>query len=485
MSAPQNRQPLPPSITPKHSSMNSIFQKCLPLLLPLLLGSCYSAKQYVSPAQEMVTTDHFRTDSLTLDSMSLATVSWRELFDDPYLQEYIQIGLDNNIDIRVALRQISIADAYVAQAAVRNRPTLSGTAQYSRSELSKNSQFGAQFSTLNQYQLSGTLAWEADIWDKISSAQRAQEALYLQSVAAHTAVKSRLVANIASTYYDLLALDEQRRITEQTIANRENSLETIEALKIAGNVTEVGVQQTKAQIYTARGILIDLTNSIHLLENTLSILLASAPREFPRSSLAAQPVDVALTTGVPAQLLANRPDLLAAEYALINAFELTNVARADFYPSLNVSVTAGLQSLRFADFFNPSSFFATLVGGLTRPIFDGRQIKTAYAVSELQRDQARLDFESTFLTAVKEVSDALYNFSAAEEKIDVKQHEYRAYELATAYSEELLANGYANYLEVLTARENALNSELGIVTAKNNRLQAIVDLYEALGGGWR
>ena len=384
----------------------------------------------------------------------------------------------------MALRQIDIADAYLAQAGLRNRPTLSGTLQYSRSELSKNSQFGAQFSTLNQYQLSGTLAWQADIWDKIGSAQRAQQALYLQSVAAHRAVKSRLVADIASTYFDLLALDEQRRITEQTITNRRNSLETIRALKEAGNVTEVGVKQTEAQIYTAEGILVDLNNAVRLLENTLAILLGTEPREFPRASLADQRTNIPLTTGVPAQLLANRPDLAAAELALVNAFELTNVARADFYPSLNLSVTAGLQSLRFADFFNPSSFFATLVGGVTRPIFDQRQIKTAYAVSEIERDQTYLDFRSTFLTAVKEVSDALYNFSAAVEKIDVKQREFQAYSLATEYSEELLANGYANYLEVLTARENALNSQLGIIEARNNRLQAIVDLYQALGGGW-
>ena len=454
------------------------------LLLPLLITSCYTARQYESPAEAIVTVDYFRTDSLLEDSVSLATVSWKALFPDPYLQEYIQEGLDSNIDIRVALRQIDIADAYLAQAGLRNRPTLSGTLQYSRSELSKNSQFGAQFSTLNQYQLSGTLAWQADIWDKIGSAQRAQQALYLQSVAAHRAVKSRLVADIASTYFDLLALDEQRRITQQTIANRRNSLETIRALKEAGNVTEVGVKQTEAQIYTAEGILVDLDNAVRLLENTLAILLGAEPRDFPRASLADQRTDIPLTTGVPAELLANRPDLAAAELALVNAFELTNVARADFYPSLNLSVTAGLQSLRFADFFHPSSFFATLVGGVTRPIFDQRQIKTAYAVSEIERDQTYLDFRSTFLTAVKEVSDALYNFSAAVDKIDVKQREFQAYSLATEYSEELLANGYANYLEVLTARENALNSQLGIIEARNNRLQAIVDLYQALGGGW-
>ena len=455
------------------------------LSLPLLLASCYSAREYVRPEAEIVTAAYYRSDSLSQDSASLALVSWRELFTDAYLREYIEEGLENNIDIRVAIQQISIAEAYLEQARIRNRPTVDGTLQYSRSELSKNSQFGAQFSTLNQYQLSGTVSWEADVWDKISSAQRAQQALYLQSVAAHTAVKSRLIASIASTYYDLLALDEQRRITQQTITNRRNSLETTEALKDAGNVTEVAVKQTEAQIYTAEAILIDLTNNIHLLENTLSLLLGGDPRDFPRSTLSDQHLTTELATGVPAQLLANRPDVIAAEYGLINAFELTNVARADFYPSLTLSATAGLQSLTFAKFFNPSSFFATLVGGAVRPIIDGRRIRTQYAVSELQQEQAGLDFRSTVLTAAKEVSDALYTIAAAEDKIDVKRQEQSAYDLATEYSEELLINGYANYLEVLTARENALNTSLDLVDARNNRLQAVVNLYEALGGGWQ
>ncbi|WP_116105920.1 efflux transporter outer membrane subunit [Lewinella sp. IMCC34191] len=453
--------------------------------IPLLLTSCYSAREYVRPEEEIVTAAYYRSDSLTQDSASLALVSWKELFTDPYLQEYIAEGLENNIDIRVAIQQIGIAEAYLQQARIRNRPTVDGTLQYSRSELSKNSQFGAQFSTLNQYQLSGTVSWEADVWDKISSAQRAQRALYLQSVAAHTAVKSRLIANIASTYYDLLALDEQRRVTEQTISNRRNSLETTQALKDAGNVTEVAVKQTEAQIFTARAILIDLNNNIHLLENTLSLLLGGDPRDFPRSSLSDQQLTTELTTGVPAQLLANRPDVIAAEFGLINAFELTNVARADFYPSLTLSATVGLQSLTLGKFLDPSSFFATLVGGAVRPIVDGRRIRTQYAVSELQQEQASLDFRSTVLTAAKEVSDALYTISAAEEKIDVKQQELTAYDLATEYSEELLINGYANYLEVLTARENALNTSLDLVNARNTRLQAVVNLYEALGGGWQ
>ena len=432
---------------------------------PLMLVSCFAAKDYVRPQAEVVTADYFRTDKLEKDSLSIATVSWKELFTDPVLQSYIEEGLNNNIDIRSAIQQILISEAYIRQGKSGYYPTLNATAQYTHSELSENSQFGAQFDKLDVFQLSGGLSWEADIWGKIRSNQRASQATYLQSVAAHKAVKSRLVANIASTYYQLLALDEQIRITEETVATREKGLETTQALKEAGNVTEVGVKQTEAQLYSAQGLLIDLKNSARLLENTLSILLGSDSRTIIRGSLESQTMNTTLTTGVPAQLLANRPDVMTAEYQLINAFELTNVARSNFYPSLTLS--------------------ATVIGGLTQPILNGRKIRTQYEVSRAQQEQAKLAFKFSVLNAGKEVSDALYSYNAAMEKIKVKEKEFNAYDLATGYSEELLDNGLANYLEVLRARENALNSNLDLVNTKNNQLQAVIDLYEALGGGWQ
>lgn len=217
----------------------------------------------------------------------------------------------------------------------------------------------------------------------------------------------------------------------------------------------------------------------------MSILLGSAPQEISRGELENQVINTPLNSGVPAQLLRNRPDVMAAEYNLMNAFELTNVARANFYPSLTLSATGGFQNIEIDKLFSANSLFATLIGGLTQPIFNKRQIRTQYEVSQAQQEQAYLDFRLALITASKEVSDALYTYEASTEKIEVNQKEYDAYNLATSYSEELLDNGIANYLEVLTAQENALNSSLNLVNAKYNQLQAIVDLYEALGGGWR
>ncbi|SHI65067.1 efflux transporter, outer membrane factor (OMF) lipoprotein, NodT family [Mesonia phycicola] len=454
----------------------------LPLVV-LSLQSCFVAKDYEQP--EIINEENFRTDNLPQDSITMADVSWREMFTDPILQQHIDEALKNNIDIRVALQQILAANAYLKQGKAGYLPSLTGNASVTHNELSSNSQFGSLFSSLDQYEVSADLSWEADIWGKIRSNKRAYEATYLQTVAAHQAVKTALISSVASSYYQLLSLDEQKKVTEETIKNREKSLETNKALKVAGSITEVGVKQTEAQLYTAQAILIDLNNQIRLLENTMSILLGKEPTSINRATLKEQEINTELKTGVPAQLLRNRPDVINAEYALVNAFELTNVARANFYPSLTLTATGGFQSLDLGNLFDTNSLFATIIGGLTQPIFNKRQIKTQFEVAEVQQEQARLQFRKAFLNATKEVSDALYNYEASTDKIEVKQKEFDAYDTATNFSQELLNNGLANYLEVLTARENALNSKLDLITAKYSQLNSIVSLYEALGGGWQ
>ena len=230
----------------------------------LSLQSCFVAKDYEQP--EVIKEANYRTDEIDQDSLNMANVSWKEMFTDPILQDYISKGLENNIDIRVAMQQINAAEAYVKQGKAGYLPTLGANATFTHQELSQNSQFGSLFSSLDQYQLSADLSWEADIWGKIRSRKRAFDARYLQSIAAHQAVKTRLISDIASTYYQLLTLDEQIAITERTVETRANSLETTKALKEAGTLTEVGVQQTEAQLYTAKAILIDLKNEARLLD---------------------------------------------------------------------------------------------------------------------------------------------------------------------------------------------------------------------------
>ncbi|HLR90580.1 MAG TPA: efflux transporter outer membrane subunit [Balneolaceae bacterium] len=453
----------------------------LPVVL-FALQSCFTAEQYVRP--DVLDERFYRTDQLPQDSLTVAEISWQELFEDPYLAGYIERGLANNIDIRIALEQIEAARAYYRQGKAGYYPSLNAGAQAAAQQSSENGAQGGVNAT--QYDLSATLSWEADIWGKIGSQKRAFEASYLQTAAAHKAVKTELIANIATIYYQLLALDEQLRVTEESIENRENSLRTTRALKEAGHgfVTEVAVRQTEAQVYSARALRVDLLTNIKLLENTLSLLLGETPHEIERSRLDQQEIAAELKTGYPVQLLRNRPDVIAAEYNLIRAFELTNVARSQLYPSLVISGSAGFQSLELDNLFSVNSLFSNVIGSLTQPIFNGRQLRTQHEVAQSQQEQAFLNFRRAILIAGKEVSDALYSHQAAEEKIDIQLKQYEAYQAATELSEELMANGLINYLELLTARENALSAQLGLINAEFEKLSTTVELYRALGGGW-
>lgn len=462
---------------------NKIFKIALLPVMFFMLQSCFTAEQYVRP--DVMDDSYFRTDQLPQDSLNVAEISWQEIFEDPLLAGYIERGLTNNIDIRIALQQLEAAEAYMKQGRAGYYPTLSAGVQAAAQQASDNGAQGGVRAT--QYDVSGTLSWEADIWGKIRSQQRAFEASYLQTAAAHKVVKTELIASIATIYYQLLALDEQLRVTEESIENRINSLETTQALKDAGHgfVTEVAVRQTEAQIYSAQALRVSLINNIRLLENTFSILLAEPLQEIERRQLEEQEITVGLDIGYPVQLLRNRPDVIAAEYNLIQAFELTNVARSNLYPSLVISGSGGFQSLELDNLFSVNSLFGNVIGSLTQPIFNGRRLRTQHEVAQAQQEQAFLNFRRVIRVAGKEVSDALYSYEAAEERIEIQLKQYEAYETAMNLSEELLINGLINYLELLTARENALNSQLGLVDAKFDRLSSAVELYRALGGGWQ
>ncbi len=454
------------------------------LTVAFTLQSCFVAKKYTRP--DVVSEDLFRTDNLPKDSISIATISWREVFTDTLLRNYIEKGLSNNLDVRIALQNIMAAKAYLKQGKNGYYPTLNSSVKYTRTDNSQNSQFGSFFNgPQEQYEFSTALTWEADVWGKIRSASRAAGASYLQSVAAHQAIKTDLVAEIASSYYELMALDKQKSITEETLMARKSSLETTMALKDAGQLTEVAVKQTEAQVYTAEIILIDLQNNIKLLENTICILIGETGHPIQRGLLDTQKIETGLKTGVPAEILSNRPDVMQAEYGLINAFELTNVAKANFYPSFQISASGGFQSLQLNNWFDSSSIFSSLIGSLTQPLLNKRTIRTRYEVARAQEEQALLIFKKSLLTAGLEVSNALFIYETETQKMAARTKEFEAYTLAESYSEELLNNGLANYLEVLTARQNALNSQLNYINSQYGRLNAIVDLYRALGGGWR
>ena len=471
--------------------MNIVFhtflkKSLLLLLVGLLLQGCFVAKDYSRPDWE-ATAHLLRTDQLSMDSLSMATVSWKTLFTDPYLQQYISEGLQQNLDIRMALQRMLAAEAYAKQGRAGYWPAVQGTATATHQELSKNGQFGSFLAntSVEQFELSATLSWEADIWGKIRSNKRANEAGYLQTVAAHQAVKTQLVAAIATTYYQLLALDAQLDVTRKTLVTRDSSVTTIKALKDAGQVTQVAVDQNIALYNNAKALEVDLGAAIFRAENTLNLLLGRYPQELARGSLEGQTLETEIQWGVPATLLSNRPDVMASEYGLIQAFELTNVARSRYYPSLTLTATGGLQSLELDKLLEANSLFANLIGGLTEPLFNRRAIRTQHEVAKAQQEEALLQFKKSLLVAGNEVSNALFAYQAASQKMQYRNREVEALRKAEANSEELLKNGYATYLDLLTARQSALSAELNVIDNKLQQLVSVVTLYEALGGGWR
>ena len=464
---------------------NKIIKTALLLATAVVVQSCFVAKDYKRP--ELKTENLYRNQVVSTDTLSFANVAWDKVFTDPLLQGYIQKGLDNNLDVKIAIQNIVAAEAVMKQGKAGYFPTFSAGADWTHQELSKNSQFGAllQNRSTDQYQLSGNLSWEADIWGKIRSNKRAANASFLQTTAVNQAVKTQLIANIASTYYQLLSVDAQIKLAEKTLVNRNQSIETIIALKDAGNVTEVGVKQTEAQKYATELIIADLKNSIIILENTLSILMGESSAKIDRNTFESQSNQPTITLGVPATLLRNRPDVIAAEYNLISNFEQTNVAKSNFYPTLKVTASGGLQSIDLKEWFSANSLFANVITGLTQPIFNQRQIRTKFEISKANQEKAYLQFEQSLLTAGKEVSDALAQYNNETYKLTVREKQVDALNKATDYSDELLTYGLANYLEVLTVKDNALNAELSLIDNKYQQYKAIIQLYRALGGGWQ
>lgn len=452
-----------------------------------LLASCVANKRYERSA-DVVENKLYRTDELPKDSLSWGHLSWREVFTDPLLQQHISKALENNLDIRIAAQNIIAAEAYLKQSKANYFPTINVGPNYTFSTQSLNTQFGriiGERRYINQFDITGTINWELDIWGKMGAQQRAQMASYLSSVEAHQVVKTDLVASIATAYYQLLTFDEQKKIIQETIALRKRNLETTKALKDAGTLTEVAVQQSEALVYNAEALLVSIDVQIELLENTISLLMGTPSQYIARSANTLQYTPREINTGYAVSLLSNRPDVRMAEYQLINAFELTNVAKAQFYPTLRISGSAGLQSMDIDHFFSVNSFFANVVTGLLQPIFNKRQIKTEYEVSQATKEKAYLNFRKTILNAGKEVSDAMKTYNAQDEIITLKEKEAKAYQKSVEYSQELVNYGMANYLEVINASVNALNAELNISNAKFTKMQASIQLYQALGGGWR
>ena len=450
------------------------------LVTGLVFTSCTVTKPYERPE---VALDSLYRNVESVDTNTIARLKWKEVFQDVYLLDLIEKGVSNNLDLKSAIERISQAQAYFEQSGAALLPTLNANAGVSANRFSA-SQSPVKRNSM-QYQLGVSSGWEIDIWGKLKSNRRAAFASLLQTEAASRAIQTGIVSGIANYYYLLLALDKQLAITEETVRNWESSVETMKALKEAARVTEAAVVQSEAQRYAAEVTIPDLKQRIRETENALSILLGEDPSKIIRGTLDSQLVSTVLTTGLPAQLLSYRPDVQQAEYNFRYYFEMTNVARTYFYPSLNITGSAGLSALSLDNLFSGGAFAGSIGAGLLQPILNQRGNKTRLTVAESQQREALYNFKSTLLDAGKEVSDALSSIEFAKQKIAIRTNQLNALEKSVEYSQELLQNGFATYLEIITARQSLLQAELSKVNDKLQQLQSEVNLYRALGGGWK
>ncbi|WP_443945633.1 efflux transporter outer membrane subunit [Pedobacter sp. AW1-32] len=451
----------------------------------LSLSACVTQK-YTRP---QLTKDELYRGQNTTDTTTMADLPWKSLFSDTTLQTLIQQGINQNLDLKQAIERIKIADATLRQSKAAFLPSLQGDlsvtdAKQSAAALNFPAGIGINLET-QTYKAQLSTAWEADIWGKLSSAKRAAYATLLQTDAAKRAVQTQLISSIANAYYNLLALDKQLKITEQTIEIRKSDVETMRALKDGAIVNGAAVVQSEANLYAAEVTIPDLKRSIKEGENALNVLLAQAPGSINRTTLDQQIPYSDLKTGVSAQLLQNRPDVIAAEFEFRSAFENTNLAKTYFYPSLTLTATGGLSTLQLKNFFDNSIFY-NLIGGLTQPIFANGQNKARLRTAQATQQQTFFAFQQTLLTGGQEVSNALYAYQTAEEKEITRAKQIESLTKAVDFTKELLRFSSAtNYTDVLTSEQSLLTAQLSSINDRLQKLQSVVELYRALGGGWK
>ncbi|HMH22393.1 MAG TPA: efflux transporter outer membrane subunit [Puia sp.] len=460
------------------------------LLMVSGLGACKLGKDYQRP--EIASPAQFRMVS-TSDTSSIANIEWKQFFTDTTLQSLISRGVAYNYDLQLALRRIDIAQQQVKQAKLSLLPSLSLQIAAQTSIPSKNSLNGISLNSflgtshIEDYNLSGSLSWEVDIWGKIRRQKEATIAQYLQTYEGAKAVQTQLVANIAQGFYNLLMLDAQMGIARRNLALSDSTLLVTRLQRDAGEVTTLAVEQAESQRLSTAVLIPQIEQAIAIQENALSVLTGENPGVISRPvSLGDLGLPESLPTGLPAAILSRRPDVRASEMALIAANAQVGVATGSLYPTLVISAQGGLNSFKASDWFSiPGSLFGNLVGGITQPIFQQRKLKTQLEIAKIQREQSVIQFKQSVLTAVGEVSDALVRVDKLRQQQSITAAQVDTLHHAIQNAQLLFRSGLANYLEVITAQASSLQAELSLADIRRQELSSVVDLYRSLGGGWK
>lgn len=433
----------------------------------LSFGSCSMYREYERPKLHYLDSLYRRLPDLQ-DSSSIAELSWREFFADTTLQEWIRLGISFNTDLSIARFKVEQAQASLHAARRAFFPSASLSAETGATMTGDGSSMS--------YSLTPSFSWEADIFGKLTNAKRSAAAAVEQSVAYRQAVQTQLIATIAETYYTLLMLDAQLAVSQRTQKTWEENIRTLEALKMAGKTNEAAVLQAKANMLDVQNSVYVLHKKIFETENAFSSLIGIVPIIIDRGNLDDQTFVEHLSGGLPAEILSNRPDVRQAELQLMQAYYATNQARASFYPTVKLD-----GFLRF----DPSGFITDLGASLMQPLYARGLNKAQLRKAEAQQKIALYEFRQKLLDAGVEVNDALVALKTAQSMVKIDKKQIVHLQAAVWNTQLLMKHGNTNYLEVLTAQQKLLQAELSEISDRYEEIRSVINLYHALGGGYR
>jgi multidrug efflux system outer membrane protein len=458
-------------------------------MLLLALSACKVSKDIETPKPALPVA--FR-DAATNDTTSIADIKWKSFFTEATLQKLIDSAIEKNYDMQIAVKNIEASQLLFKQVKWNYVPSvgLNVTANSNRPSdnslngLSLNQFIGSKH--VEDYSANLALSWEADIWGKIRNQSKSVLATYLQTTEAKKLIQTNIVAGVSQGYYNLLMLDAQLQIAQKNVKLNDSTLRIIRLQYDAGQVTSLAVQQAEAQRLVAAQLVPVFEQNITIQENALRILTGALPDKIERSATLDQlNVPENLSAGLPSGIVSRRPDVKTAELALVIANSKVGISKAEMYPALRISATGGVNSFKASNWFNiPASLFGVVAGSVVQPLLDHKRLSTNYKVAQLEREKNVLQFRQSVLNAVGEVSDALVRIDKLKDQQAIAANRVSTLQQATGNANLLFKNGLANYLEVITAQSNVLQSELELVSIKRAQLSAVSDLYRSLGGGW-
>ncbi len=433
------------------------------------------------------------------DSINTAKVKWKDFFTDPNLAALIDTALKNNQELNIMLQEIQISKNEIRVKKGEYLPILGLKGGAGVDKVARYTNIGAMEANtditpgkempepLPDYMLGVNLSWEIDIWKKLRNAKKSAVYKYLSTVEGKNFMVTNLVAEIANSYYELMAFDNQLEILKKNIDIQQNALEIVKLEKISAKVTELAVKKFEAEVLKNKSKQFYIMQQITETENRINFLIGRFPTPILRSSTSFTDLTLdSIHSGIPSQLLLNRPDIKQAEQQLVAAKLDVKVARANFYPSLRINGTAGYQAFNPAFFIKtPQSMLYSLVGELVAPLINRNAIKANYNSANAKQVQAIYNYERTILNAYLQVSNQLSKINNLSKSYDLKTKQVQALNESIEISTGLFKSARADYMEVLLTQRDALESRFDLIETKMQQMNAKVNIYRALGGGWR